>query len=196
MSLHKPIEATVLYNHICNYSTISLKVDVKEFQNRVKQIQQKWETTYPNHIFSTKFLNEEMREFYESKKRMSTLVTIFTGIAIFIGCLGLFGLARFMANQKTKEIGVRKLLGASVESIVFLFSKEYIKLILIGFVVASPLAWYVMNLWFNDFAYKIEIGPSIFLVGLGTTFLIAIITVGYRSLRAATVNPVDSLRSE
>jgi len=124
MSLHKPIEATVLYNRICNYSTISLKVDVKEFQNRVKQIQQKWEATYPNHIFSTKFLNEEMREFYESEKRLSTLVTIFTGIAIFIGCLGLFGLARFMANQKTKEIGVRKLLGASVESIVFLFLKS------------------------------------------------------------------------
>ena len=196
MSLHKPIEATVLYNRICNYSTISLKVDVKEFQNRVKQIQQKWEATYPNHIFSTKFLNEEMREFYESEKRLSTLVTIFTGIAIFIGCLGLFGLARFMANQKTKEIGVRKLLGASVESIVFLFSKEYIKLILIGFVVASPLAWYVMNLWLNDFAYKIEIGPSIFLVGLSITFLVAIIAVGYRSLRAATVYPVDSLRSE
>ena len=154
MSLHKPIEATVLYNRICNYSAISLKVDVKEFQNRVKQIQQKWEATYPNHIFSTKFLNEEMREFYESEKRLSTLVTIFTGIAIFIGCLGLFGLARFMANQKTKEIGVRKLLGASVESIVFLFSKEYIKLILIGFVVASPLAWYVMNLLAQRFCFQ------------------------------------------
>ena len=101
-----------------------------------------------------------------------------------------------MTNQKTKEIGVRKVLGASVESIVMLFSKEYVKLIVIGFACSAPIAFYVMNQWLSDFAYKISIGPAIFLIGLALTFFIAIITVGYRSLRAATVNPVDSLRSE
>ena len=141
-------------------------------------------------------MTDEIQEFYEQEQRMSTLLSIFTSIAIFIGCLGLFGLATFMANQKTKEIGVRKVLGASVESIVILFSKEYVKLILIGFAVAAPVAWYVMNEWLNEFAYKINIGPAIFLTGLLISFLIAIITVGYRSLRAATVNPVNSLKCD
>lgn len=196
VSLHSPIEPTVLYNRIRNYSTISLKVDLNQFQSSIKEIQQKWEATYPNHIFSYKFLDEELREHYEGERRMSTLISIFTGVAIFIGCLGLFGLATFMANQKTKEVGVRRVLGASVEGIIFLFSKEYIRLILIGFAIASPLAWYVMNEWLSNFSYKIELGPSIFAIGLGFTFLIAIVTVGYRSLKAATANPVNSLRSE
>jgi putative ABC transport system permease protein len=196
MSLHEPIEPTALYNGIRSYSTISLKVDVRSFKETVKQIQQKWEAAYPNHIFSYKFLDEDIKEFYESDTRMSTMITVFTSIAIFIGCLGLFGLATFMANQKTKEVGVRKVLGASVESIVLLFSKEYIKLILIGFLFAAPLAWYVMKGWLDNFTYKIELGPTIFLIGFGVAFVIAILTVGYRSLRAATANPVNSLRSE
>jgi len=196
MSLHEPIEATIMFNSIRNYATISLKVNPSNYQAVVKQVQKRWEAAYPEYIFSYKFLDEEIKEFYERESKMSTLLTVFTTMAIFIGCLGLFGLATFMANQKTKEIGVRKVLGASVKSIIVLFSSEYVKLIMFGFILAVPASWYVMNLWLNDFAYKIEIGPSIFLLGLGSTFLIAIITVGYRSLRAATVNPVDSLRSE
>ncbi len=196
MSLHEPIEATVLYNRIRNYSTISLKVNLKEFQESIKQVQQKWEAAYPNHIFSYKFLDEEVREFYDGEKRMSTLTTIFTSIAIFIGCLGLFGLATFMANQKTKEVGVRKVLGASVQSILFLFSREYMVLILIGFVLAAPMGWLVMNNWLDSFQYKIEMSPFIFALALAVIFVIAIATVGYRSLRAALANPSVSLRSE
>ena len=196
MSLHEPIEATILLNRIRRYQTLSLKVNPADIQQTIKSVQQKWEAAYPEYIFSYQFLDEQIKEFYEREQRMSALLTIFTSIAIFIGCLGLFGLATFMANQKTKEIGVRKVLGASVESIVFIFSKEYVKLILIGFALAAPLSWYVMNQWLSDFAYKIEIGPSIFLIGLAITFLIALVTVGWRSLRAATINPVDSLRSE
>ena len=196
MSLHEPIEATMLFNRIRFYETLSLKVNPLDLQQTIKQVQQRWEAAYPEHIFSYKFLDEEIKEFYEREEKMSMLLTIFTSIAIFIGCLGLFGLATFMANQKTKEIGVRKVLGASVQSIVFLFSREYVKLILIGFALAAPLAWYVMGQWLSDFAYKIDMGPVIFLTGLGVSFLIAIITVGYRSLHAATVNPVDSLKCE
>jgi putative ABC transport system permease protein len=196
VSLHSPIEATVLYNRIRNYSTLSMKVNLQSFQASIKKIQQKWEATYPDHIFSYKFLDEEVREHYEGEERMSTLISIFTGIAIFIGCLGLFGLATFMANQKTKEVGVRKVLGASVKSIVILFSKEYIKLIIIGFVLSAPVAWYVMNEWLNNFTYKINIGPTIFMIGLGVTFAIAMLTVGYRSIKAAVANPTNSLRSE
>jgi ABC-type antimicrobial peptide transport system permease subunit len=155
-----------------------------------------WEATYPEYLFSYKFLDESIRGFYEGQERTSVLLTVFTSIAIFIGCLGLFGLATFMINQKNKEIGVRKVLGASVEGIVFLFSKEYMKLIGMGFVFAAPMSWYVMNQWLDGFAYRISLSAWIFLAGLGVTLLVAVFTVGYRSLRAATANPVKSLRYE
>ncbi len=196
VSLHEPIEPTIMLNRIRNYETLSIKLNSSDKQETIKKIQEKWEAAYPNFMFSYDFLDDQIKKFYEKEARMSTLLTLFTSMAIFIGCLGLFGLATFMANQKTKEIGIRKVLGASIESIIVLFSKEYVRLILIGFALAAPVSWYVMTLWLNEFAYKINISPLIFLLGLGVTLLIAIITVGYRSLRAATVNPVDSLRSE
>jgi len=196
VSLHDPIEATIMFNRIRNYETLSLKLNTATIQATIKQVQQKWEAAYPDYIFSYQFMDEQINKFYEGEQKMSVMLGVFTSLAIFIGCLGLFGLATFMANQKTKEIGVRKVMGASVESIVMLFSKEYVKLIIIGFMLAAPCAWYVMNQWLNAFAYKITIGPSIFAMGLTVTLLIALITVGYRSLKAATVNPINSLRSE
>ena len=165
-------------------------------QQTIKEIQTTWETIYPDFIFSYQFLDESIREFYESEQRTSGLLTIFTSLAIFIGCLGLFGLASFMANQKTKEIGIRKVMGASVQSIVFLFSKEFIVLIVIGFLIAAPMAWYFSNQWLDQFTYKTTIGPLVFILGLVATFVIAILTVGYRSFKAATVNPVESLKYE
>ncbi len=196
VSLHETIEATAMFNHLGGYRNLSVKVNQANFQESIKQIQQKWDATYPEFLFSYEFMDEQIKQFYEREEKMSTLLTSFTLIAIFIGCLGLFGLATFMANQKTKEIGVRKVLGASVESIVFSFSKEYVKLIGIGFVLAAPAAWYIMNQWLKGFAYKITMGPEIFLAGLGITFLIAVITVGYRSYKAAIINPAESLKSE
>jgi ABC-type antimicrobial peptide transport system permease subunit len=124
------------------------------------------------------------------------MLTVFSAIAIAIGCLGLLGLATYMANQKTKEIGIRKTLGASVESILLMFTRDFIMLVLLGFVVAAPLAWWLGNLYLSQFVYRIELGPVLFLSGIGLTLLIAMITVGYKSFRAATVNPVDSLRYE
>jgi ABC-type antimicrobial peptide transport system permease subunit len=185
-----------MFNRISNYETLSLKLNPSNIQATITTVQQKWEAAYPDFIFSYQFMDEQIKKFYEGEKKMSVLLSAFTSLAIFIGCLGLFGLATFMANQKTKEIGVRKVMGASVKSIVLLFSKEYVKLIIIGFALAVPCAWYVMNRWLDQFAYKIEIGPVIFIVGLAVTFLIAVFTVGYRSFKAATANPVDSLRSE
>jgi len=196
VSLHDPIEATIMFNRTRSYETLSLKLSPANIQSTIAQVQQKWEATYPDFIFSYQFMDEQIKKFYESEKKMSVLLSAFTSLAIFIGCLGLFSLATFMANQKTKEIGVRKVMGASVGSIVLLFSKEYIKLIVIGFILAVPCAWYVMNQWLNQFAYKIDIGPVIFIAGLVVTFLIAVFTVGYRSFKAATVNPVDSLKYE
>ncbi len=196
VSLHDPIEPTILLNRVRNYGQLAVKLNGNTQQSTIEMIKAKWELAYPNAIFSYEFLDQNIKEFYDRDRRMSVLLTIFTGLAILIGCLGLFGLATFMANQKTKEIGVRKVLGASVENIVFLFSKEFVKLIAIGFLIAAPAAWYVMNQWLSKFAYRIELGPSIFVVGFALTFFVAMLTVGYKSFKAATINPVDSLRSE
>jgi putative ABC transport system permease protein len=196
VSLREPIEATVMLNAIWGYETLSVDLDYSRVKEITAAIKPKWEATYPEHIYDYQFLDQQIAEFYESEKRMSVMLGIFSGIAIFIGCLGLFGLATFMVNQKTKEVGVRKVLGASVESIVMLFSREYFKLIVIGFFVAAPLSWYVMNKFLEEFTYKIEIGPTVFLIGFGVTLLMAIVTVGYKSVKSAIANPVNSLRSE
>jgi putative ABC transport system permease protein len=196
VSLRQPIEATVLMNRIRGFETLALKVDLKQAPAVIEQLKKKWEASYPEHLFDYKFLDENIKEFYDGERKMSILLSSFTTMAIFIGCLGLFGLATFMANQKTKEIGVRKVLGASVESIVFMFSKEYIKLIVLGFVFAAPLGWLAMNAFLSEFAYKIEMGPAIFLSGFGITLLIAMLTVGYKCFRTAIRNPVTSLRYE
>lgn len=196
VSLRQPVEATVLMNRIRDYRSLAVKISPVNMQETIKEIQKKWEALYPDFIFSYQFLDESIREFYEDEQRTSTMLTVFTSLAILIGCLGLFGLASFMANQKTKEIGVRKVMGASVQSIVMLFTKEFVSLIVIGFVVAAPLAWYLSNQWLSQFTYRISLGPIIFAVGLAATFFIAMITVGYRSFRAASTNPVDSLKYE
>lgn len=194
--LRNKIEPTVMLNRIRNYSTLSVQVNPLAFQSAIADIKKHWEATYPNHLFEYTFMDESIREFYDGEGKMSILLTIFTSLAICIGCLGLFGLATFMANQKTKEIGVRKVMGASVESIVFMFSKQFVLLIIIGFAIAAPLAWVAMNGWLSEFAYRIDLSAWIFLSGIGITLFIALLTVGYRSLRAATANPVKSLRYE
>ncbi len=196
VSLHSPIEPTIMLNRIGNYRSLSIRIQPANMQETISQIKAKWEATYPELVFSYEFMDESIREFYETEQRTSVLLSTFTSLAIFIGCLGLFGLASFMANQKTKEIGVRKVLGASIENILMIFSREFIVLIGVGFLLAAPLAWFGMNRYLDEFAYKITLGPGIFLSGLGLTLLVAGLTVGYRSLRAAMINPVDSLRSE
>lgn len=196
VSLQNTLEATILLAQIRGYETISVKLNPNAIQQTLPQIQKLWENTYPESIYSYRFLDEQIREFYESEQSMSVMLTIFTSLAIFIGCLGLFGLTVFMANQKTKEIGVRKVMGASVTDILFLFSREFVKLILMGFCVAAPIAWHFSNEYLDQFAYKVSVGPSIFLIGLASTFIIAFITVAFRSISAAIANPVDSLRSE
>lgn len=195
-SLHNNIEPLVMFNRADSYGTLAIRIQGQTYQATLDEAKRLWDANYPKHLFSYRFMDDEIREFYEGDERMSTLLTVFTSLAICIGCLGLFGLATFMANQKTKEIGIRKVMGASVESIVFMFSREYARLIVIGFVIAAPAAWWVMNMWLEDFAYKIDLGAWIFATGFGVTLLIAVITVGYRSLRAATANPVKSLRYE
>ena len=146
--------------------------------------------------FSYTFLDDRFNKSYESEQKIGLILSIFAGVTIFVACLGLLGLATFTAEQRTKEIGIRKVLGASITNIVSLLSMDFIKLVFIAFIVATPVAWYMMNKWLQDFAYKTYISGWIFLLVAVLAVAITIITVSFRAIRAAVVNPVDSLRAE
>jgi putative ABC transport system permease protein len=155
-----------------------------------------WKTLAPDQPFKYQFLDQNLNAQYESEKRAGKVFGIFSGLAIVIACVGLFGLAAYTANLRTKEIGIRKVLGASVGSVIVLLSKDFTKLIAIAFVLATPLAWYIMDNWLQNFAYRIELGVGVFLIAGGIALLISWITVSYQSIKAAIVNPVKSLKNE
>ena len=162
----------------------------------VAQIETKWKQAAPGQPFNYAFLEDSFDQMYRAEQRIGTLALTFACLAILIACLGLFGLAAFTAEQRTKEIGVRKVLGASVGSIVALLSKDFLKLVLIAIVIASPIAWYAMNRWLQDFAYKIDIEWWVFALAGLLAVGIALLTVSFQSVKAALMNPVKSLRSE
>ncbi len=195
-SLQEKIGPLVISTDADRYRSMNLKINMAQAQDVLQHVERVWRDIYPAAPFDFEFLDEAMAQFYESYTRTFTLIQFFSGIAILIGCLGLYGLVTFMAEQKTKEIGVRKVLGASVLNIVHLFSKEFLKLVVIAFILAAPLAYYVMSGWLQNFEYRIDLGWGVFLGGILATLLITLLTVGYRSLRAALANPVDSLRNE
>ncbi len=151
---------------------------------------------FPEKVFDYSFLDEDLNQQYQSEERLGKLVRNFAGLAVLISCLGLYGLILFTTQQKVKEIGIRKVLGASVGSLVALLSGEFVKLVLVAIVLATPLAWYALDTWLQDFAYRIPIGWAIFAVAGGSALLIAVLTVSYQAIKAALANPVKSLRSE
>ncbi|RDC65596.1 ABC transporter permease [Adhaeribacter pallidiroseus] len=175
---------------------IGLKLEPAALRATMAQVEQLWKQAYPESLFGFTFLDEDIANFYREEVKMFNLFRLFAGIAIFISCLGLYGLVSFMAVQRTKEIGIRKVLGASVANIVGLFTKEFFVLIIIAFVVAAPLAWYAMQAWLQDFPYRDPIGPGSFFMAILFSLVIAGITVIYRSIRAARTNPVQNLRTE
>ena len=150
----------------------------------------------PGMPFSYQFLDESFDNMYRAEQRIGKVAMSFAILAVFIACLGLFGLATFMAEQRTKEIGVRKVLGATVPNIVTMLSKDFVRLVLLASVIAFPVAWYAMNRWLQDFAYRIDIGWWIFILAGLIAIIIAIITVSFQAIRAALTNPVNSLRTE
>ena len=177
-------------------SQAAVKIETKNLNSTVAGIQSLWENTYPEYAYNGYFLDENIAKFYKQENQLALVYKIFAIIAIFISCLGLYGLVSFMAVQRTKEVGVRKVLGASVFSIVFLFSKEFMILIAISFVIAMPAAWYMMTEWLQNFAYRIPLTAGVFIMAIVASTGIAWITVGYKAIKAALVNPVRSLRSE
>ncbi len=195
-SLRQGLDACILTTNQSFFGLAGLKVRSQNLPGTVEAIKQVWSATFPDFVFEHRFLDETIARFYESEDRLTKLFQVLAGVAIFIGCLGLYGLVSFMAERKVKEVGVRKVLGASTGNIVFLFSKEFLQLIVIAFAVAAPLSYYLMNKWLQDYENRVSLGAGVFLLAAGVTVSIAFLTVGYRSVRAASANPVKALRSE
>jgi ABC-type antimicrobial peptide transport system permease subunit len=151
---------------------------------------------YPAKEFQYRFSDELLEQSYESENTASTLVNIFAGISILISCLGLFGLSAFTAEQRSKEVGVRKVLGSSVFEIVFMLSKEYAKLIVIAFIIAVPFGYYLMQDWLNNFEFRTVLEPHVFLLAGLISLIIGALTISFKSYQAAVVNPVKSLKNE
>ncbi|NDU97656.1 ABC transporter permease [Spirosoma terrae] len=199
-SLHHPFTPVMLFMDPA-YKWIptdffSVKIHTADPQPLLKNVETIWNQLFPESSLDYFFLDEFYNQQYQQDRQYGILFSIFSSLAIFIACLGLFGLATFSAQQRTKEIGVRKVVGASVFSIVALLSKDFLKLVFIAIVVASPLAWYVMTQWLNDFAYKIDLSWWIFALAGLLAIAIALITVSFQSVKAALMNPVKSLRSD
>lgn len=195
-SFDSEIPPLLITNRSDHYNNLSMKVDMGQAQAVIAKLEQVWKTTYPEYDFRYEFLDDRVAGFYEDYDRTFSLAQIFAGIAIFISCLGLYGLVMFMAERRTKEVGIRKVLGASVQQIVGLFSKEFVKLIFVAFVLAAPLAYYLMQQWLGNFAYTIEVNAFTFAVSFLVIVTIVLLTVGYQSIKSALANPVDALRDE
>ncbi len=195
-SMRAEIEPCVIANWAPWYRQAGIRIAGNDPAQTVRQIRQTWQQLFPDEVFDYQFLDAQLAKLYETETLIARLINVFTGIAILICCLGLYSLVSHVVIQRTKEIGIRKVLGASVASIVALLSGDFLKLVLVAIVIASPLAWYAMNWWLQDFAYKIDIEWWVFALAGLIAIGIALLTVSFQSIKAALMNPVKSLRSE
>ncbi|HEX6848459.1 MAG TPA: ABC transporter permease [Chitinophagaceae bacterium] len=194
-SLHKPVEALLIgYTRFGN--RLSLKIDARHTDEALNHLQKIWRSSVPDIPLEYAFVDESIAKQYGDEQRMEGIFYGFAALSLLIACLGLFGLSIFVVERKIKEIGIRKVLGASISGIVGLLSADFLKLVLIAAVIASPLAWYFMHQWLQDFAYRINIAWWIFVIAGVTALLVALITISYKAIKAAVANPVKSLRTE
>jgi ABC-type antimicrobial peptide transport system permease subunit len=178
------------------YNYCAVKMNMARAGSLMPAFEKLWNVTYPEYNYTYTFMDDSIAAFYQTETVLLSLIEIFAGIAIFIGCLGLYGMVSFMAVQRTKEIGVRKVLGAGVPDILWIFGKEFFRLLVIAFLIAAPVGGWFMHRWLEDFVYRIPLDATVFLLALAATIIIATLTIGYRTVRSALANPVKSLRSE
>ena len=195
-SLRQNLAPLLIATNSTMYRQASVKLSTTNIAATMQSIKKTWQQTLPNNVYEYSFLDDKVASFYKQENQLSQLYKIFAAIAIFLSCLGLYGLASFMAAQRIKEVGIRKVLGATSANIVYLFSKEFIILIAIAFVIASPLAWYFMNKWLQDYVYRISISWWLFAVSGLAAIIIALATISFQAIKAAIANPVKSLRTQ
>lgn len=195
-SFRNDLAPLLITTNVTMYNEAGIKLATTNMSSTLQSVKQIWEQTFPDFVYEYKFLDDKIASFYKQENQLAQLYKIFAAIAIFLSCLGLYGLASFMAVQRIKEVGIRKVLGATAGNIVYLFSKEFIILIAIAFAIATPIAWYYMHQWLQDYAYRINI--SLWLVAAGglVAIIIALATISLQAVRAAIANPVKSLRTE
>jgi putative ABC transport system permease protein len=196
-SLRERIGPLLLFLAPADWLTVfSVRIRPQNVPETVKFLEEKWQQLDPAHPFTYSFLDERFARLYQSEARLQQMSAYAAGLGILIACLGLFGLVSFATTQRVKEIGIRKVLGATTTGIVGLLSKETVKLVLIANLVAGPLAYFIMKRWLQDFAYRVDMPPGIFVLACVFSIMIALTTVGYRSLKAALANPVEALKYE
>jgi putative ABC transport system permease protein len=196
VSLKKTIEPSMFFCSMYSGEFYSMRIKTSHLSQTIGHIQQSWSKAFPGNPFQYSFLDEYFNKQYSNERKFGKLFTVFAILAIIIGCLGLFGLSSYTASQRIKEIGIRKVLGASVGGIVTLLSKDFVKLVLISLVIATPIAWWGMSKWLEDFAYRVPISWWVFAVAGFAALFIAMLTVSFQAIRAAIANPVKSLRTE
>ena len=195
-SLREDVKPLMLFQRKDRYGVTGIKLRSSNIPKTKTAIEAAWNQYFPEYAYTISYMDENIKRFYEQEDQMSLLYKIFAGIAIFISCLGLYGLVSYMAVQRTKEIGIRKVLGGTITHILWIFSREFLMLLIVAFLISVPVAWWLMNNWLQDFAFRVAMSPWIFIASIVISVVVAALTVGYRSMRAAVVNPVKSLRSE
>lgn len=195
-SLHHEIEPLVLYNFHKIYHYLLVKIQPTEISSTLAFLKQKWQSIAPGQPFQYFFLDEDFDRIYKSETRLSNIFGYIAGVTILIACLGLLGLSSFAAERRTKEIGIRKVLGASVLNIILLLSQDFSKWVIVANIIAGPIAYFSMNKWLQNFAYHTSIGTELFILAGIATLMIAIVTVSYQAIKAALTNPVEALRYE
>jgi putative ABC transport system permease protein len=196
-SLHNKIETLCIFNQKdWGYSDMSVRIKGKDAKQAISALQTIWNKQLPGQTLNYTFLDDDFAQLYRADAQVSEIVGILAGLAIFVSCLGLFGLASYSAQRRVKEIGVRKVLGASVSGLVGLLSRDFMRLVAIAILIAIPVAWWAVNAWLKDFAYRIDVGWGIFVLASFLAIAIAMLTISIQSIKAALINPVKSLRSE
>jgi ABC-type antimicrobial peptide transport system permease subunit len=200
-SLKESVDNMALAINPKRYRNVSIKLNLQgkdqgSVMDAVRRIEKIWTSTYPESIFDYQFFDENIKAFYKQEQKYAQLFQLFSIVFLLIGCLGLYGLITFMVNRKTKEVAIRKVLGATLANVLMMFSKEYVLLIIISFGLAAPVAYYAVDSWLSNFAHHIELNGWLFVVPGVLVLLIALIVVGVKSAKAANANPVESLQVE